>query len=672
MSWEPIRLVPGLNAELTETALQAGYKEASLGRFRAGLFQKLGGWTKYYENSLNVTPRFMHAYQDLDTDDRLTVGATTKLYDLTGGALRNITPQQITTSVAESFDTTSGSPTVTIDDAEVGTITPYNAVTFLTPVSVGGLTLHGTYQIANYISGTSYTIVASSNATSSVTNGGAVPSFATSSGSATVTVTMVAHGLSAGDEVVFPISTTVGGIAIYGRYTVQTIASADTFTITHTSTATATTSGSMNGGEASFLYHITSGPQAIGGAYGSGLYGAGLYGKGTTLTATAGTDIVVTDWSLDNWGELLVATAENGGIYWWGQNTGYQNAQLISTAPIYNNGSFVSIGEQVVIAYGSTVEGSVGVYQDPLLVRWCTTGDFFTWSPLATYRIPTGSRCVGGAATPQRNLVWTDVELWSVDYIGVTFGYGFNKIGANCGLIAKHAHAQLGANVYWMGNSNFFILSGSGVSVLPCAVWDIVFQDLDVSNKSRCFAGANTAHSEIWFFYPSLSGGFGYCDKYVKVNTLTGEWDAGPMQRNAWIDQTVLDNPIAITNGGIIYAHESGNDADGVALTPSFETGWFTISEGQEIALIKEIYPDFKWGEWNGSENATVKITVKTVMYPGDTPIEYGPFSVTKETQYISERIRARQFSLRGESDDAGSFWRLGHVRVLWQPDGRR
>jgi hypothetical protein len=673
MPWESIKLVPGLNTGFTQTLRAAGYSATALVRFKNGLVQKLGGWAKYYANSVGTVPRALHAYQDLNSTDRVVVGGTTKLYDLASSALRNITPQQITTSVAESFDTTSGSAVVQIDDAEVGTVTAYNAVTFLTPVAVGGLVLHGTYQITNYISATAYTITASANATGNVTNGGAVPTFTTASGSATVTVTLVAHGLAAGEEVVFHISTTVGGVTISGRYVVQTVPTADTFTITTTTSASSTAGPtSMNGGEASFLYHVTIGPQATGGAYGAGLYGAGTYGKGAALSATAGTDITVTDWSLDNWSELLIACAENGGLYWWSAATGYQNAQLLSPAPIYNTGAFVSMAEQVVMAYGSTTYASIGEYHDPLLVRWCNTGDFFTWSALATFRIPTGSACIGGAATPQRNLIWTDVELWSVDFIGPTMGYGFNKIGSNCGLIAKHAHAQLSGVVYWMSPSNFFAMSGNGVSAIPCTVWDDVFQDLDTTYQSLCFAAPNTAFSEICWYYPSASGAYGYCDKYAKLNTMTGEWDSGTLQRNAWVDRTVLNNPIGITNGGLIYNHESGYDADGMPLEASFETGYFAINEGEDIAFVDRIFPDFKWGTAGGDEDAIINITVKTVMHSGETPKTYGPFAVTKASPYISKRFRARYVAFIMSSSDLGSFWRLGDVKMRYAIDGRR
>jgi hypothetical protein len=673
MSWASVKLIPGLNVQMTPTLRQAGYSDMDKGRFRDGLFQKLGGWSLYYSGSVGDTVRYMHVYQDLDADDRVTLGGEASLQDLTSGVLLNISPQQETTSVTADFSTTATSATVTIVDASIGVMTTFNSVTFLLPVAVGGLILQGTYQIASYVSGTSYTITADSVATGTVNNGGAVPTLTTVSGSSAVTVGLTAHGLSVGDEVIFGLSETIGGVTISGRYTVQTVPSADTFTITASYTASSSAGPTgMNSSEASFLYHLTLGPQALGSAYGAGAYGSGTYGFGATLNAASGSDIAAADWSLDNWGELLIACPEGGGVYWWGQGSGFQNTQLISGAPIYNTGAFVSIAEQVVVAFGSTTEAAIGSYHDPLLVRWCETGDFFTWSALATYRIPTGSKCVGGCASPGRNLIWTDIDLWAMDYIGATLGYGFNKLGANCGLIAKHAHAQYAGNVYWMGKSNFYSLTGAGVSIIPCTVWDLVFHDLDDDYKHLCVAGSDTAFSEVWFFYPSNAGSYGYCDKYVKYNVNEGVWDAGTLQRNAWVNRSVLPNPIAITDGGFIYSHESGHDAGDSAINPFFETGYFTINEGEDFVFIDRIYPDFKWGEYGDAQTAQIQITIKVADFAGETPVEYGPYTVSQASQHISKRVRGRYIALRVESADAGSFWRLGDVKFRYAPDGRR
>jgi hypothetical protein len=678
MVWANIVLTPGLNVEITPTTNHAGYTDTQLIRFKSGLAQKMGGWVKYFSGTIDGYPRATHSWQDLSGNKRLAVGTTTDLDDITSGAYKNIAPQTLTTNVAVNFSTTIGTAVVTVVDTGINTVTAYDCVYFNTPISVGGIVLSGVYQIASYLSATSYTVVAATNATSSVVApGGAVPTFTTVSGIANISVGLVAHGLLAGSDIVFPVATTVGGIIIQGRYIVQSVTSPDAFVITASNSASGSAGPtSMNGGNAGFTYIISIGPQATGGVYGAGTYGSGVYGLGTTLTGQTGTNPANTDWSLDNWGELLMSSPENGGIYYWGPASGFQNSSLIPTAPYFNTGMFVSIAQQMVIAYGSTAYAGIGVYQDPLLVRWCDVENFFSWTgtinnQAGSYRIPTGSKIISGAATSQQNLIWTDLDCWAMTYIGSSLVFGFNKVGANCGIIAKHAKAQLSGNVYWMGTNNFFVLSGGGVQPIPCPVWDAVFQDLDLTNSARCHAGSNTSFSEVIFFYPSKSGSLGYCDKYVKYNIMENTWDIGSIQRNTWQDTSIIGLPVATANTGAIYSHESGYDADGSPLNYSFKTGWTYIDSGREISFIDRIYPDFKWGEYNGSQNASILVTVYTVNYPGDTPVSYGPFTVNSSTQFISKRIRARQIMFKFEGNDMGTFSRLGLVRVRYSPDGR-
>jgi hypothetical protein len=681
MPWVTVTLKPGLNTELTPAALESGYSAMSCWRFRNGMFQKIGGWQKLFATTLVGLPRHAHAWEDLANNNRLAISTTTRLYDYTDSTLTNISPQVLITNPTIDFTTTIGSPVVTITDTGVGTITPYDSVFFNTPVSVDGIILSGAYAVTAYIASTKYQITASSNGVAGVTSGGAVPAFTTLISTATVTVTIPAHGLVAGDDVVFPISTSVGGITIYGRYIVQSWVDANNFTVTASSIATSSAGPtSMNSGKAQLSYSLTQGPVPVGTAYGTGLYGAGAYGLGVTTSGQSGTAITSSDSTLDNWGELLVMCPDGGGIYYWGPSSGYANPSLIAEAPYYNTGAFVAISVQQIIAYGSAENAGIGQYQDPLLIRWCDVGNFFDWTDQVTnqagsYRIPNGSRIIGAVAGPAAtNYVWTDVALWEMNYIGSQFVWGFTKIADNCGLIAKHAHAELGGAVFWRGASNFFVMSGGAIEILPCPVWDAVFQDFDEDNKALCHAGSNMLGTEVLFFQPS-SAGLGYCDVCVKYNIMEKTWDIVPdgsfSQRNTWIDKSILSNPVAVTNAGVVYSHESGYDADNNPIGAWFKTGYFVLNNGQDVSFIDRIYPDFRWGEYDGSDDATIQVTVYTARWPGDTVVEYGPFTVTKATPFISKRIRGRYIMLKVMSSDAGSFWRMGAVKVRWAPDGR-
>ncbi len=684
MGWVTVTLAPGINVELTPLALQSGYSSSSCIRFKSGMSQKIGGWTRYCPTNLQGYPRHSHSWEDLANNSRLAVGTTARVYDYTNSTLTDISPQILVTNPAIDFTTTIGSPVVTVTDTAVDTITPYDSVFFNTPVSIDGIILSGFYPVTAYLSATEYTITAASNGVAGVTDGGAIPEFTTVLNSPTVKVTLPAHGQVAGNDIVFPIATTVGGVTISGRYIIQTIVDSDNFDITAPFGATSSAGPTaMNGGKAQLSYSITLGPVAVGSSYGTGNYGAGAYGSGVAVVAQTGSALPSTDSTLDNWGELSIYCPDGGGIYYWGPSSGYANYAILPTAPPYNTGAFVAITEQMVIAYGSTQSASIGEYQDPLLLRWCNVGDFTDWVTLPTnqagqYRIPKGSKIVGGCAgSASTNYIWTDIALWSMTYIGSQFVWDTAIVAENCGLIAKHAYAQLSGDLYWMGPANFFRMTGGAVTAIPCSIWDAVFQNLDVTQKALCHAGANTSFTEVLFFYPS-SAGLGYCDTCAKYNVAEGTWDITQdgtfAQRNTWIDLSILPNPIATTNSGTIYAHESGRDADINPISAWFLTGLFSLNNGEDVPFIDRIYPDLKWGEFGGTQGASLQITVYLYKYPNPntTPKVYGPFTMNETISFISKRMRGGHYvQLKVQSTDAGSFWRWGATKVRWAPDGR-
>lgn len=687
MAWQSVTLRPGVNTEFTETLNQAGYSESQLIRFREGLAQKVGGWTAFYPYAVGGVPRAMHAWQDINEDQHLAIGSTTSLGVITSGSLSVITPQTLTTDFSPDFDTASGSANIIVNDSNVTTITDYDSVEFRTPVSVGGIILSGVYQVDAFLGSGQYRIVAGSEATATVSGGGAVPSFATTSGSQSIAVTLADHGLSVGNTFVAPITTTVGGVTIQGAYTVTAVSSVDVFSISVEALATSTTSGSMNGGDAQITYYIALGPAASGGAYGTGTYSTGGYSTGTSVSAQTGSPISTTDWTHDNWGSTLISVPDGGGIYAWTPDTGFQNAKLVADAPIYNAGAFVAGPAQILLAWGSTEYHEIGVDQDPLVYRWSDQLDYEFWTPgvnnpaTGTYsqagsaRIPTGSRIVAGLQAAQQSLLWTDLDLWAVNYLGnpqIGLVFGQTPVGRSCGAIGKNCVGQLGNTVMWMGRSNFFAFTGGAVQPIPCSVWDAVFQDLDTTNMYKVRAAPNTPFNEMWWFYPSLSGGTGECDSYVKLNIIDGSWDYGTLARSAWIDQSVLGMPIGADPNGIVYQHETGLNANGQALSWSFRTGYWSIQEGEDVAFVDFVVPDFKYGLFGAAQDASVQITLYSVMYPGDTNERtYGPYTVTSSTNYVNTRLRGRQMAIEVSGNDLDSFVRLGRLRYRVAPSGR-
>lgn len=688
MPFGEVKLRPGVSADWTPTLNEAGISQSQLIRFRDALAQKIGGWTKFYPFSIAGIPRDLHAWQDLNATNHLAVGTTSSFGVITGGNLTTITPQTLISNFAPHFTTTLGSKVVQITDANIANVTTFDSVFFNTPISVGGIVLSGLYQITQVAGTTVYDIQAASAATANVTNGGAVPVFTTVSGSSVVEVTLNNHTMLTGNDISFAIPTTGNGVTINGVYPAVSIVDANNFNIQLPTQATGTGSFSMNGGNAQLLYYIALGPPAAGVGYGLGGYGLGGYGTGVVPASQTGTPITTTDWTIDNWGELVVGTPANGGIYYWDPTGGFANMSLVSTGPIFNSGMFVSTSEQIMVTYGSCLGQTqqlgpsnvvIGVQQDPMLVQWSDSGNFTSWFPTDTnfagnFRIPIGSEIVAGfASSANQNLIWTDLDLWAMNFIGQPDVFGFNQIGAGAGAASRHSVQRLRNAVYWMGKTNFYVYDGS-VRVIPCPVWDAVFQNFNTTYAANVRAMPNTPFDEAGWFYPSLASVSGENDSYVKFNIKepSQPWDYGSLARSAWIDQSVLGNPIAATPSGVIYQHETTNDADGAPLVASFVTGYFQLAEGEDFVQVDQVIPDFKWGTFAGSQNAQIQLTFNVVNFPGQTPRTYGPYTITQATTILWVRFRGRQVSITVSSSDLGSFWRLGRVRFRYSTQGRQ
>jgi hypothetical protein len=273
---------------------------------------------------------------------------------------------------------------------------------------------------------------------------------------------------------------------------------------------------------------------------------------------------------------------------------------------------------------------------------------------------------------PQSALIVTDLDAWVMQYVGYPLVFGFNKIGASCGLISSKGVCQLGGMVYWMGRSNFYALTGKGGEPIPCTVWDRVFQDLDLDNAHKIRAWPNTVFNEVWWFYPSLSGGTGENDKWVKINVVEGSWDYGSFGRSAAIDQSVLGNPIAATAQGAIYEHELGQNDGTAPMMASFTTGYARVGDGENFVFIDQIIPDMRFGLLGQSQDADLQMTFYVQDYPSDTPEVYGPYDFNSLTKRIEPRMRGRQVAIKLEGSDLNSFWRLGKITYRYAIDGRR
>jgi hypothetical protein len=683
-----LKLIPGVDTNKTPALNESAISEGQFIRFipdrtLGGLVQKLGGWTKYFGNQIGSTVRALWAWEDTNSNSYLAVGAEgavggSALSVINSNVLNDITPQVDDFDVAVSVSTVAGSNEVTITDTGRN-VDDYDVVYIRTQISVGGIVLFGKYQCYNPGgSANTYRIYPLDIlgdpllAVATITNGGAVPEIDTVINNDFVTVTLGSHGYEVGSTFTVLIATTVGGITFYGNYIVRDVPSSNTFVISASVQASSTATGFINNGDANYYYYNGSGPLPQGSGYGILGYGEGGYGTGIPPAASSGTPILAEDWTLDNWGQILISCPLNGSIYAWDPTSGDETALVIPEAPPANHGVFVAMPQRQIIAWGSTFTG----IHDPLLIRWCDVNNYNQWLALITnqagsYRIPKGSRIVQCIQGPQQGLIWTDLGVWAMQYTGPPYIYSFNELGNGCGLIGRKAATSIGGTVYWMGPSQFFKLAGNGVESIRCPVWDVIFQDIDTDYADNIRVAPNSRFAEISWFYPTVGSG-GQPTKYVKYNILLDCWDFGTLCRTAWINESVLGPPIGACGlTQFIFQHETSPNADGLAMNSYFQTGYFVLTEANEKMFVDQIWPDMKWGYYGGSQEANITLEFFVTDYPGQTPIQYGPFTMTQAVTYITPRFRGRLVSIRIESNDIDSWWRMGGIRYRFQPDGR-
>lgn len=670
-------LRPGVNTQRTLAGNEAGVSVSNLIRYKDQIIQKTGGWDQFFSGTYGSTIRAIHGWQGLTGIGYLavaTTGSTGALNVITTGSNQDITPQTNTTNHVPSFSVAAGSNIVTVVDAN-SSASIYDTVYFNTPVAVAGLLFNGAYQVYAALGSSSYQILSSNNSTTTVSSVGTLPTFTTVANDATVTVTLPNNNFPAisGLYQQFIAPTTVTGLTIQGPYEVNSIIDSTTFKITAANQSTGAGTATMNGGNTQIVYYVALGPPPGAGGYGIGGYGLGGYGLGSPVPGGTGTPITATDWTMANWGEALLANPTGGPIYVWSPKRGFQTAQVISQAPFFNNMIFVSQPQQILVALGSVQTTGV---QDPLEVKWSDSANYTNWTisnqtAAGAFRIPTGSKIMGGLQGPQQGFIWTDVDAWVMQYVGGTVIFNFTRIGSGCGLIGKHAAGVIAGTVYWCSNAfQFFRLGQNGVEPVPCTVWDSIFQNLSAANQGKIVCAPNSVFNEITWFFPSAAS-TGENDSYVKYNIVEGEWDYGTLPRNAWIDVTGQGSPIA-TDTMTVYQHEIGYDSVSQPINPVFESGYWAIAEGNELAFVDWILPDMKFGTYSGSKTASCQISFKVTDYAGDAPAVYGPYTFTQATEFISVRFRGRFMAIRIESSDTGSFWRIGAVKYRWARAGRR
>ena len=605
---------PGIDTENTATGAEGKWIDCDKVRFRKGLPQKIGGWTRFSEDYYVGVGRSLEQWYSLNGSRYEAIGTDRKVYAYASGTSQDITPIRETAALVNAITTTNTSATLTISDT--------------------------------------------------------------------------AHGADVGDFVTLSnVSANVGGIVsttLDAEYEILTITNVDAYTILSSATATSTVGPSAN---CTATYQLNIGPseQTFGYGWGSGAWSASTWG---TARTTSNVTIDARLWSINNWGEDLVITQKDGGTYEWDTSGGMSDnrATAIANAPTNSSLSIVSTETRHVVCMGTETTISSPATQDKMFIRWSDQENYNYWTPNVTnsagsQRIAGGSeiRC----ARPAKGtiLVWTDTTMQSMSFIGPPFIFGFRQLGNDCGAVGLNSAMVIDDVAYWMSDGQFFRYAGS-VQEIPCPVLNHVFDNINKIQYAQVYAAQNSNFSEvIWYYCSSASD---QCDRYVIYNYLENSWYFGTMDRSTYQDNGVEFNPLAteylansnatsfstingVTQGrSLIYAQESGVNADGAALSAYIQSGDGDIADGETFSFINKVIPDFQ----DQTGNTVITLSVKD--YPNDSATVGETLTVNNTTRFVNTRIRGRQSNIKIQNNDIGDNWRFGTLRVNIKQDGKR
>ena len=655
MPFIKLQFKPGVNRDQTDYSNEGGWYECDKIRFRSGYPQKLGGWVKGSSNTIAGYCRQMWNWITTYSDDFLSLGTNEKLYIEAGGYFYDITPLR-------DNNATLSSPTTD------------NCIY---------LTL----------------------------------------GSNVVTVTLpVAHGLSTGDYV--ELSGVAGPILgvpaseINGNHQI-TVADIYSFTFTVATTAGLTTTLSLDflsgayaseaitggaGGTAITLNFEYPGGNAIataGYGWGVGTWGRDAWGLGTTASPI---NLPQRDWWMDNFDNDLVANIRNGPIFWWQRGTTVNPDTALATKAIWlkdlatTDGYdpdavpakvmqvLVSQQDKHLIAFGAVPFGSTSEADfDPLLIRWADQDTPTDWTPSQTntagdLRVSRGSRIVRAMPTRQEILVWTDTNLYTLQFLGTLDVFGLQEYADNVSVISPRCMASAANITYWMGQDKFYAYTGR-VETLPCTLRDHVFKNINIGQSDQVICGTNEQWNEVWWFYPTADSD--YNNAYVVYNHLERIWYYGSIDRTAWLDSPLRHYPQAAntpggTDTGYLYNHESSVDADGEPMVSFIRSSDFDLADGDQFMLTRRLVPDL---DFAGSTAATPEATIQLRHrnFPGsalqsDTAdnARIIESTVGQYTTQVFVRARARQMAIKVMSENLGVNWQLGAPRLDVRPDGQR
>ena len=734
---------PGIDKQDTTSGAEQRWVDSDNVRFRYGLPEKVGGWSSLVSDTIVGVVRKQHSFVDLDGNRYVALGTDKFLLIYFEGQLHDVTPLKATLTSA-TIATVNASPTCTITKASHGLAA--GDIILLDSVTLPGGTGFSAsdfedkvFQVITAPTLNTFTITQSSNATGTVSTGGslsikpyepvgpAAQSYGygfgignfggTVSGVATTTLNGALNADTAGTggsgtaitlTSVTGFPTGGGTIAVGNELITYTgISSNDLTGITRGTNGTAT-AGTSNGQAHSDGATVTNATNFSG--FGSAV-------NASTVVLEPGL------WSLDNFGQVLIATVANGKTFTWNAGAATPLTTRASTTtsgfatgnnPTASRVTLISPTTRHLIHLGTETTIGDTTTQDDMFIRFSDQEDINTYAPSATnsagtLRIQDGTKIIGAIKAKEVILIFTDNALYTMKFIGAPFTFQLDQVGTNCGLIGKNAVVEIDGAAFWLSQKGFFLFDGT-VKSIPCTVEDFVFDNFDTTKGQQVAAGLNNLFTEITWYYPSSGSTFN--DKYVVFNygestgVPGGVWYTGTEARTSWMDATIYPTPYAtkysstangtfpvvIGQDGLgqtkYFEHEVGTDQvneDGSTTTVASFIKSFDIdleqrqrdargrSSGPKIAgeiflAMRRFIPDFK----NLQGNAKISLAVKRYPQQSDSTTTLSPFTVTSSTDKKDTRARGRFVNVKIENDASNESWRFGTLRLDIQPDGRR
>lgn len=688
-----IELQPGINREVTTLAGKGGWFDCDKVRFRSGYPEKLGGWVPLtaLTNTFLGVGRSLVNWVTLANEDLLGIGTHLKYYIERGGVYNDVTPLRTSATVAtNAFTSTTGSGIILVNHT-THAASNGDFVTITTPDT----TLDGAISDSD----TTITVVSTSDYTAAgsvwvgdelITYSGKTATTFTGCTRGTGGTTAAAH---ASETIVYIDVGGISGSLIDGNHQVEVV-DANSYNIVTTGEATA----DITTGKATLAYEVSIGSDVftLGTGWGSGVWG-GAPSTGWGQAGATGVGIQLRLWNSSNFGEWLIFGVRGGGLYVWkpdaspsvlNRATALTAEAGASDVPTIHNNLLVSDVSRFVICFGVNQIGETEL--DPMLVRWSDQESTVNWTPSISnqasfQRLSRGSYIVTAKQTRQEILVWTDTALYSMQYIGPPYVWGFTLLMDNISIASPGSVVVNDNSVIWMGKGNFYIYNGQ-VNTLPCTVRRFVFDNINNDQMYQITSGLNGVYDELWWFYPSMNST--EADRYVVYNDVENLWYYGALNRSAWLYSPIRQYPVAVSNGQVYY-HESGED-DGETNPPTpvqsfIQSADIDIDAGEKFAFVWRMIPDISFdGSSVESPQATISLLPRqnpgtaygvqenATVTSGNSYVDARTHTVQKFTQYVYTRARGRQLAIRIGSNSLGTRWRAGVLRLDVRADGRR